>query len=393
MAAVEVEPSEVKWQVALWALMPLALGAMTQTTGRVFEYSGSMAFWIRASPFVCIGDMVCFGISLVWDYIAQPTLSLRHIKAELAWRFRDEDFAATSVVIAGRSILTRWMLMILGGIPFQTVKLLAMRGVPYTKTWALMYFLPQIFGELLTISALILFSPEGITDVQSQAIPSKSNLKWLRLSRWFCHCVQAFAFHFVLAEFASWLFCYGFNEPWPESYTCDSASLHGAIGSMILVISFLLVHEQRDAATNPAFYVAIIGFCLTLQGTFILQNRVMWGYLGVLVPDGSAGLIAFAILSFCLLYFIILTFFIYLFGRISILLYVYIPRGLETAGDKLASSRFGQIIGVPRYLEERDVLIINIFNLVVLVLGYCYLFDGKGTVNPSWTGVFGKRNI
>lgn len=107
----------MKWQVAVFALMPLAIGAMTQPCGRVLDQDPQHRFWLRSLPFFCIGDIFGFFLAVTIDYVTAPDLSWKHFKSELAYRFRDEDFTAHSVIEVEKTTLGRWILMILGGVP------------------------------------------------------------------------------------------------------------------------------------------------------------------------------------------------------------------------------------------------------------------------------------
>lgn len=47
------------------------------------------------------------------------------------------------------------------------------------------------------------------------------------------------------------------------------------------------------------------------------------------------------------------------------------------------------MLGVPRGSSELLCLISFLVLLLLSVLSYAYAFDGTGTVNPSWVGIFG----
>ncbi len=144
--------NEVKWQVALFALMPLILTAVAQPVGRVLDQPARYSLWMRSSPILCAADMLHFLLRYADRYSRDPTLLRRHFRAELVYRFRDGHDGWDPRDIQ-RTAMVRWTLMLLGGIPCQTVKLVAMQGIPLTKTVALIFFLAIVFGEVLNISA------------------------------------------------------------------------------------------------------------------------------------------------------------------------------------------------------------------------------------------------
>ncbi|RYP74028.1 hypothetical protein DL771_003217 [Monosporascus sp. 5C6A] len=153
---------EVKWQVAFFALVPLALGAMTQPVGRVLNTSPETRFWLRSSPFICVEDLLWFTSAVVAHYIAEPQWSWKPFKSELAYRFRDSELGASKRADIERAALGRWILIILGGIPCQTIKLLAMGGIPFTQAIALMFFISLILGEVLNLFAVACFGTSRI---------------------------------------------------------------------------------------------------------------------------------------------------------------------------------------------------------------------------------------
>lgn len=142
--------------MAFFALVPLALGAMTQPVGRVMDAPPNLSSWLRSSPIFCAGDMLYFLLRVVVDYVLEPALFWRHFNAEIAYRFRDEDWSQSPKEVE-KSAMGRWVLIVLGGIPCQTIKLMAMRGIPLTQTWAMLFFAALVFGEVLNIAAESLF--------------------------------------------------------------------------------------------------------------------------------------------------------------------------------------------------------------------------------------------
>ncbi|KAK4443676.1 hypothetical protein QBC34DRAFT_199305 [Podospora aff. communis PSN243] len=65
---------EVKWQVALFALMPLIIGAMTQPVGRVLDRPSKYRLWMRSSPILCVADLLYFCIRYAGRCVRDPRL-------------------------------------------------------------------------------------------------------------------------------------------------------------------------------------------------------------------------------------------------------------------------------------------------------------------------------
>jgi len=145
---------QVAWYTAWWALIPLAIAAMTQPCGRVLgQAEGNFRFYSRASPVFCIADVVHFIILIGLGFNLRPRLFKRNIKYELKKRFADS--AQGDIAGAEKSRTIRWVLLALGGVPCQTVKLMVMEGVFWTKAWALIFALSIVFGEVVLVCARI----------------------------------------------------------------------------------------------------------------------------------------------------------------------------------------------------------------------------------------------
>ena len=89
LSSAETQPDEVKWQVALFALMPLVLGAMVQPVGRVFGAPASERFWMRVSPVVYAADVVDFFLRVFGRFLWDSSGS--EFGSEWEWRARVES--------------------------------------------------------------------------------------------------------------------------------------------------------------------------------------------------------------------------------------------------------------------------------------------------------------
>ncbi|KAE8342692.1 hypothetical protein BDV24DRAFT_162225 [Aspergillus arachidicola] len=147
-------PENVKWQTAWFALVSLGLAAMMQPCGNVLgQRTKNHRFYIRASPVVCAADMVQFIAFVLLGFSHDPQVWLRNVKFELRERFEGES-GAKDREAAENSIIIRWILMIMGAYGFQVIKLMAMRGVPWTQAWAMMFATSILFGEVLLYTFL-----------------------------------------------------------------------------------------------------------------------------------------------------------------------------------------------------------------------------------------------
>ncbi|KAM7218445.1 hypothetical protein V8F06_006209 [Rhypophila decipiens] len=149
-----VDPERyVAWQTAWWSLVPLAIAAMTQPCGNVLGVKDrNFRFYGRASPIVCIADVLYFIILVMLGSSFSPRKFRRNVRFELWQRFSDETGTA-SEADTERTTFARWTLLIIGGVPFQTIKLVAMKGMLWTKLWALCFLASLIFWEVMAVLA------------------------------------------------------------------------------------------------------------------------------------------------------------------------------------------------------------------------------------------------
>ncbi|KAK0649319.1 hypothetical protein B0T16DRAFT_409834 [Cercophora newfieldiana] len=162
----------VSWQAAWWALVPLSIGAMVQPCGKVLDSnSGNLRFYIRASPVICAVDCAHFLVVLLLGFSVDLRLFARNVKYELNRRFGGEGFGGDSQS-AQDSRTARLCLLVISSIPCQTVKLVAMTGIPWTKAWALMFLVSILSMEVFSVLA------------KSYALPANGSSISIPLPRW-----------------------------------------------------------------------------------------------------------------------------------------------------------------------------------------------------------------
>lgn len=143
--------AEVSWQTAWWALVPLAIGTMTQPCGKVLGSSDrNVRFYIRASPLICALECIYFLVLILLGLSTSWRCFVKNFKNELNHRFADEH---ADHMQAESSRLVRITLLVLSGIPFQTIKLTAMTGIPWTQRTALAFFTSIVFWEVIAALA------------------------------------------------------------------------------------------------------------------------------------------------------------------------------------------------------------------------------------------------
>lgn len=360
---------EVTWKGAFFALVPLALGAMTQPVGRVLDTPPQYRFWLRSSPILCIGDMLSFLVRVVIDYYLEPTRSWRHLKTEVAYRYRDEVWSKEPKKF-DKGALGRWILIIFRGIP-QTIKLLAISGIPITQTFAMMFLLSILFGEGLNFAAeAICRNPDPMP---ASCPPSYKSCLWLEFTTEICHSWQALItwavpviilrlstipagisvnlkwfniMFYAVTIFNSWM---ELERPRPLQTIFDSYNLSLSRQLMMATFSFIpwiVVSYIDTLRTLPGFLSTLL--IMMILAVFVLFTQAIIAFLLPMLLD--------------------------------------IPLGMLR---RLSETRFGHRIGIPTDTEENRHIIIFLVNFALAVLGYAYLFDSKSTGSPSWLKVFG----
>lgn len=106
--------NEVNWQVAWWALVPLAIGAMAQPCGHVLDIDETnYRFYIRASPIVCIADVLHFLIRIFLGFSLDYREFWDHIQYVIKYRFRQEQ-SIYDLGGAEKASAIRWALLVIG---------------------------------------------------------------------------------------------------------------------------------------------------------------------------------------------------------------------------------------------------------------------------------------
>ena len=357
----------------MWALVPLLIGAMTQPAGGVLLYTEPRGSSMRFSPFICAGDMMAFFGSLLYDHIVSPTASLEHFKTELAWRFESRDLGDSAGFI-GRGAITRWALLILGGIPCQTIKLMAMGGIPWTKSFALMLFLPQLIAEILNLCASVYAAGDRAFELRVSGVPSKTRrgLRWLGRWQTFCHNLQLLAFGAVLIKLSLSVFQ---ELGVDNSFTLFFNLLVNIVYSLFVCwFMYLESHDPFTYTTGAGcgFFFYHILFLYNVSSIFGLIFCIFLDEIWTAHPDNT-----FSKLVYISAWMVVSFSWGNLLLNISFAFYAVLPEG------SIFSKKFLKIIGIPEEAEGREILVVIFVNFLVFLLGYCFLFDGRDTTDPA----------
>ena len=372
----------MSWQVAWWALVPLAIAAMTQPCGNVLGLgAGNTRFFNRASPILCIADLLQFLLFVLLGFSFDRRKWLRNIQYEIRLRFQGER-GAVDLQNAENTTTMRWVLLGVSGVACQSVKLVAMQGIPATKMYALLFLVSILFGETLIIFARSMRASGALTG----ASPRWRGFLGATL-------VQD---SFVFAP----LFLHSVIV-WTVSIALFSEhQLHGAVGRPISLDGNTGFSYSRARYLNRWFErVGILP--LALLGTRFFFLVRCFGILRCL----AMLFVVFLFYSQVLLHMFHDAFSVFMYGLFS---WCYISSAanffvwLGYAVLAVSLSYLGLFL-VPFLLnrvEARRVLrittatewqafLIFIESFVISLSYYSLAFDSYGTVNPPWTGVFG----
>jgi hypothetical protein len=318
---------------------------------------------MRSSPVYCLYDMTSFITSVFkrWSW-GQDTLrhAYRHV---LGQRFADGELYWDEKDIA-RTVLVRWMLILLGGIPCQTVKLLAMKGIPLTQTLAVVYFSALAFGEAISISATLSMQLlRARTSSASAKMPGFASFgHYLLMSLLPLQLLSAFWKYLV----------------------SRTSTIQFIMINLFLLTPAIALGQLRS---RPRYWGPARLELMPVASYFGAgAGYYAWNYYNIFHPrllDGIDPLDP----PKSFLYTLLLA--IYTLNCVT-LAWAF-EFGLVAMGkiSRAIPVRLGSILGLPRSEEDQLMFVEFLWGLAVCVLGYAFLFDGTGTVNPSWTGVFG----
>lgn len=379
-------PDEAKWQVAFWAVIPLALGTMTQPVGRVFNMPPEYRFWLRSSPILCVGDILYFLIRVMTAYFRDPERSWRHFKQELAYRYRDEDWSKEPKEVE-KAALGRWILILLGSIPCQTIKLMAMRGIPWTQSLAMMYFLSLVFGEGLNTTAEAIYrNYPTMHAARSSLYTHHPEFEFVKQS---CHYVQAAIICFVPIRILLFILLSisGEEDVWQYRDKWDFMDKLSIFNTMVITLLMIPLGPgmpfwkgSRLRPSNATIFDAyglMLGVHLFMGGASNADS-----FLRRAFADHSS------VISLACFLFILVLIIAALVVSLMLLLDVVLRLLLGLLGW-LSETKFGRLFGIPKDSEEQRYLILFVFNFTLTAFGYAYIFDSIGTVNPPWVGIFG----
>jgi hypothetical protein len=368
--------------------MPLVTNVMTQPSGRVLSLPSHYGTYLRSSPVICALDALAFLLRIFVTPYLLPVSLRQALDITIRERYKDNEDVSEGIQSLEKQTWLRWLFFIVGTLG-PSIKLMAMQGVLWTKAWGSMFLFAFFVSE-----AVVLFarrpttvsplpgtendSARGVAGLQV-AQRFKSVERWVFYAGSACHCAVL-----VWAFFDLW----ALRLPaYPDEKTHEPISMFLYllllfVGNIALVGPFILPLSLYDIFTTfrsehrtqghgrkwsericisfaVGIMMVLIGFtCIPI---LVMDHRISMDSALFSLSVCSAPGFVFAVKKLCSLN----------------------PRLGETlmvALDEESPTVDGDAV---------NALTLCIANVTVSVLWYWLRYDPRGTVDPSWTEVFG----
>ncbi|KAJ6437414.1 C6 transcription factor [Purpureocillium lavendulum] len=145
--------SQVSWQNAWWALVPLAMNSMLQPAGNIATFTSRTSLALRVSPIVCTADAIISLHMVVW-YSSTRGMNLR--SAARMWhmsrtqRLPHGHDTSPLDTASEASPLVRLAVFVIGTL-LQSIKLFACEGIPWTQAWGYMFVVSFVVLETMLL--------------------------------------------------------------------------------------------------------------------------------------------------------------------------------------------------------------------------------------------------
>lgn len=345
----------VSRQSAFWAVVALGLNTFTQSGAKVLGFPAEDSRALRLSPIVCIADAL--GVVSSVAFFCYRSRSFKD-GFTLAARYRgltEDDPAEPRLE---RTWWFRLSVFALGALP-QTVKILAMSGIPLTKFWGMAYLL-----SFLVLEGLDLLQPRQHTDYHALEpdVAVLDRYMWLLgfLAVFIqCHCGVVEMF---LMPSASDIRC-GLEPGGGMAVIIESCSV------LVMVAPFVLVR-----AAYPLFERTI---------RQLLGDLVEMIQISLSISETTAYLVGldtlFRRLSSCgpYLRFLGLMKLIALFHLSFFLVWIWYEAALQARWSR-------EFFGLKRR-EGFIPLLFAAWTIASIICYYMFIYDPSNTYKPPWT--------
>lgn len=348
--------------------------------------------YLRCSPLLCGVD----ALSRILHLLACMTYggmsfheSLNNMAREQSSRFthpdqsiphpvHDSEHSSEGIQNIENMIWMRWVFFILGTLP-PALKLLSVEGIPWSRTWVILFLSSWIVNEILAF--LVWFKPlsrRSTAQLESWPgfEPRRQESRLDRLRRWIYHLKRSLGLSALIIQLIL------MSEVVRSIYhKSPDDNFHPGIGNrgtlVLIVLTVIALGPNRllSLSLSEVYNIEWIGKALSwLNGlVFLISNYYdFWALIWMIAVLVIASPLVTAMNVFWGLMIDFDNPRIHNFGRNLLLLQQ------STTGRGL--------------VVQSGVCLALLFSAATLAfcaLAYCYLVDLENTVTPTWSGVFG----
>lgn len=134
------------WQTTFWGIAAIALSTCLQPCGKVCEIQKEFALLIRSSPIFCFADSLIITFQLAFYTVKKGPKGAMQIVAKCRDQHSVEDQNVTTKPVS-------WLIygLLLALAIVQSIKVFALRGIPWTQFFAACYLVSYALNALLNI--------------------------------------------------------------------------------------------------------------------------------------------------------------------------------------------------------------------------------------------------
>ena len=339
--------SLVSWQSAFWALVPIVLNSMTQPAGSLFGYHAyEQGFVLRSSPIICACDSLHFLFCLARQLVR--TRSPRDaMRTAVAGRFQHAD-EQNSAAQLQRNVVFRVALFALGALP-QIVKILSMRGIPWTTALASMFLVSFLVLEVgVYYNRVFVRNQDAFPDEVSTTSPATDAERRVGLGIIFVNSAVCY-YHLAVAAYEIML-------------TIGSRTWPYATGLCILALTPVLdklwlkqeeISLLQGLMLFPDLFGVVLSCCLLLSVTEMARSADSNTSLALCVAGGIIVVL------------VILT---------NLLYWQMVLAVVETQ---------------PKQVDFIMGTLLLVMNLTTALLYYAFKYSPEGTYKPLWVNQLG----
>lgn len=377
--------STISWQTLFWTLMPLVTNVMTQPSGRVLSLPSRYRTYLRSSPIICTLDALAFLLRVFITPCLLPISLHQALEAVLRERYKDIEDTSEGLQSLEKQTWLRWVFFMVGTLG-PSIKLMAMQGVPWTKVWGAMFLFTFLVTEVAALFhrrsriPSVYSSLPGIRYSSARVVRQFESVElWLYYAGLIAHCtVLIWAFR-----------CLTYSN---DMYSND-----------MLYKSFLmLVNTWAFLATSIIFCIPFLGLLLGIYGVASLQHEYYTRGYGRKWSErfwiSYIVVLYLALISvICILTALTLRNFgtdtgFFPISVCSMLGFVWAVKKLCSLSPRLGETLLvssGQESSPAVDASAVYALAFCVTNIIVCMFWYWLRYNPEGTVNPSWTGIFG----